>query len=82
MSGVDLQSKVMELQLPVFNPSQGDSSRKEVMGREAVRIWCPHWDQPSGESLPVVPAKLVKRIIKGDYLDMSEMLSDNMEVER
>ena len=34
-----------------------------------------------GESLPVVPAKLVKRNIKGDYLDIEEMLSDNMEVE-
>ena len=34
-----------------------------------------------GESLPVVPEKLVKRIIKGDYLDMAETLSDNMEVE-
>ena len=35
-----------------------------------------------GESLPVVPAKLVKRILKGDFVDMSELLKDNMGVER
>ena len=91
-SGVDLQSKVKELQLPVFNPSsgQGDSA-----GKQAVEL--PRGDEDKGnediapalgatsfilsESLPVVPAKLVKRIIKGDYLDMAEMLSDNMQVE-
>lgn len=35
-----------------------------------------------GESLPVVPAKLVRRILKGDYIDMSEFLKDNMEADR
>ena len=34
------------------------------------------------ESLPVVPAKLVKRILKGVFVDMVELLKDNMEVER
>ena len=34
------------------------------------------------EALPVVPPKLVKRIVRGDYIDMAEMLSDNMELER
>ena len=34
------------------------------------------------EALPVVPPKLVKRVIKGDYVDMAEMLSYNMEAER
>ena len=73
LSGVDLQSKVKS---PVFNPSisQGDSSCKEAVellrGNQLPFIL--------GGSLPVLPAKLVKRIIKGDYL---EMLSDNMEME-
>jgi len=31
--------------------------------------------------LPVVPPKLVKRIVRGDYFDMAEILSDNMELE-
>ena len=34
------------------------------------------------ENLPVVPARLVKRILKSDYIDMAELLKDNMEVER
>jgi len=35
-----------------------------------------------GEALPVVPARLVKKILKGEYVDMAELLEDNMEVER
>ena len=34
------------------------------------------------EALPVVPAKLVRRILKGKYVDMAELLSDNLEAER
>lgn len=34
------------------------------------------------EALPVVPAKLVKRIWKGEFVDMAELLKDNMEAER
>jgi len=34
------------------------------------------------EALPVVPARLAKRIVRGDYVDMAELLKDNMEVER
>ena len=91
--GVELQSRVRELQLPVFNPNSG---RGENVRKQAVEL--PRGDEDKGneelasalgatsfilgESLPVVPEKLVKRFIKGDYLDMAEMLSDNMEVER
>ncbi len=32
--------------------------------------------------LPVVPAQLVKRIVKGDFVDMAELLRDNLEAER
>ena len=35
-----------------------------------------------GEALPVVPEKLVKRILKPVFVDMAELLKDNMEVER
>ena len=34
------------------------------------------------ETLPIVPAKLVKKIRKGEFIDMAELLKDNMEVER
>ena len=35
-----------------------------------------------GESLPAVPARLVKKILRGDFVDMAELLRDNMEAER
>ena len=34
------------------------------------------------EALPVVPARLVKKISRGEFVDMSELLKDNMELER
>ncbi len=34
------------------------------------------------EGLPHVPPKLVKKIQKGDYVDMAELLRDNMELGR
>ena len=34
------------------------------------------------ECLPPVPAKLVAKIIKGDFVDMAELLRDNIEAER
>ena len=35
-----------------------------------------------GERLPPIPAKLVPKIQKGDFVDMAELLWDNMEAER
>ena len=35
-----------------------------------------------GEGLPPIPAKLVAKIQKGDFVDMAELLRDNMEAER
>ncbi len=32
--------------------------------------------------LPVVPARLVKRIVKGDFVDIAEILCDNLEAEK
>ena len=34
------------------------------------------------EALPVVPARIVKRILKGVFVDMAEFLRDNLELER
>jgi len=34
------------------------------------------------EALPVVPAKLAQRIRKGEYVEMAELLKDNVEAER
>ena len=35
-----------------------------------------------GEGLPVVPGKIVAKIQKGDFVDMADLLRDNMEAER
>ena len=35
-----------------------------------------------GEGLPPVPAKLASKIRRGEYVDMAELLRDNMELER
>ena len=35
-----------------------------------------------GAALPVVPAKLVRKILTGEFIDMSDLLKDNMESER
>ena len=35
-----------------------------------------------GEALPVVPQKLVRKIVRGDFVDMADLLRDNIELER
>jgi len=35
-----------------------------------------------GAALPVVPGKLAKKIIRGEFVDMTELLKDNIELER
>jgi len=32
-----------------------------------------------GKPLPVVPARLTKKILKGEYVDMAELLKDSMD---
>ena len=34
-----------------------------------------------GDGLPPVPAKVVDKILSGQFVDMTELLRDNMEVE-
>lgn len=34
------------------------------------------------ESLPVAPTKLVKRIVRGEFVDMAKLLKHNMEADR
>ena len=34
-----------------------------------------------GETLPVVPARIVRRVLRGDFVDMAELTEDNLELE-
>lgn len=48
---------------------EAGSSKKDEPPTEAFVL---------GEALPVVPAKLVRHILKAEYVDMAELLKDNM----
>ena len=71
------------LGLPVLdkNPTRMNLSRPGGRGRLLQREG---ENNPFvlSEALPVVPAKLVRRIRRGEFVDMAELLKDNMEVER
>ena len=82
-------SQVGDLHLPTFtgppesNEGGGvasDGIREESGNRESKSDQI----QPFllSDTLPLVPVKLVERILKGEYLDMAEFLKNNMEVER
>ena len=86
--------EVMGLHLPVFReeacldkvrPPRGGPVEEEPtdsqMGEKARPVQEAHPFVLS-EALPVVPSKLVQRILKGEYVDMAEFLKDNAEVER
>lgn len=82
--GIPPAQDVANLHLPVFNdePPPGDTSAKAgdatVAGSGAKSV------APFilGESLPPIPAKLVAKIQKGDFVDMAELLRDNIEADR
>ena len=78
-----------ELNLPVIQESRGGGEAPQQTGivpviegetraesRKEVRQFV------LSEALPVVPARLVKRILKSEFVEMNELLKDNMEVER
>ena len=78
---------VSDLSLPTFTGEAAEGREMapvvhpEVSGKKAEsgEEFAPF---VMSESLPVVPSKLVKRIVKGDYVDMAKLLKDNLELER
>ena len=34
-----------------------------------------------GPTLPMVPARIVRRVLRGDYVDMAELMEENLELE-
>ena len=84
---------VVGLGLPVFHAEPGGTgsagpttsaamSMPESGGKADTPTKCNISSFSLGEGLAPVPAKLVAKILKGDYVDMAELLRDNMEAER
>ena len=87
--GEGSQADVLSLHLPVFGETgdEGDATHRPVpvVGPGPGAADTNDLEGPFvlSEALPVVPAKLVKRILKrGELVDMVELLKDNMEAER
>ena len=75
-----------ELNLPTFTDPSTREAELEKLDLPAI---IPKKIKGSAESafilseaLPVVPDKLVKQIQKAEYVDMEELLKDNMDAER
>ena len=72
------------------SPQPGPPSAREVQASAALQE--AGEKEPKGKAeaqpfilsvcLPPVPSKLVAKIIKGDFVDMAELLRDNIEAER
>ena len=85
------QADLLSLQLPVFGETEdeGNTTHRSVpvvgLGPDPGAAETKHLEGPFvlSEALPVVPAKMVKRILKkGEFVDMAELLKDNLEAER
>ena len=85
----------MELNVPTFTASGGPvppgakPDQVPAGGTPAAPTKGPSKEEPTAEgpfvlseALPVIPAKLVRRILKPEFVDMAELLRDNMEAER
>ena len=78
--------EVASLHLPLIGTERAASSEsadRTSSGSEIVNAEKPIEVTPFtlGEGLPPVPAKLVAKILKGEFVDMVELLCDNMEAE-
>ena len=86
---IPLAGDVEKLRVPVFGGGDEDAGSEvtdvstliPVGGAKEASVSS---DPPFilSEGLPPVPHKLVKKIQKGDYVDMAELLRDNMELGR
>ena len=81
--GVFDAGRVRDLGLPSFEDTLGPVGPGEVSGGTKAQ------GTPSvaaqkfqlGETLPVVPARIVRRVLRGDYVDMAELTEENLELE-
>ncbi len=82
--------RVRDLGLPVFD-DHGSPSVAPVEGPKCVGAGRESASSKKGDvtvqkfqlgpTLPVVPARIVRRMLRGDYVDMAELSEDNLELE-
>ena len=89
LSEVPSASQVEQLNLSGFNAERTHADGLLTSVREKpTDMVTPTTDSPQegpfilSEALPVVPPGIVKRILKGAFVDMAELLKDNLEMER
>ncbi len=82
-------ARVRALGLPTFGEAESSMKTKAVEKRMVQKEKEASKQQKTGEApfvlseaLPVIPAKLVKRVEKEEFVDMADFLKDNMELER
>ena len=86
--GAEKGKTITNLKLHQFNSKLEKAGHIREMARQGVLVpKVMHTEDGNtlfilGDTLPVVPANLVKQIIKGEFVDMVELLKDNMEAER
>ena len=88
------EREVASLRLPVFDrevvqdvpgrPAEGERPGETLQTGKAEPAEGSKSTTPFllGEGLPPIPAKLVVKIQKGDFVDMAELLRDNIEADR
>ena len=76
VAGLNLPDQEMEARRSPDGIRVGETASKEQLDPTGGSSF------PLGEGLPPIPAKLVAKIQKGDYVDMAKLLQDNMEAER
>ena len=90
MGGAEDPEAVRELGLPSFEADLRTAALEVSEGEAAVGMATSRTKEVNpdslpfvlSETLPIVPAKLVRKILSGDFVDMAELLKDNMEAER
>ena len=90
LGGMEDPKAVRELGLPSFEADPGTTATEVPEGETVAGVIVVKKKEVNpdslpfvlSETLPVVPAKLVRKILSGEYVDMAELLKDNMEAER
>ncbi len=76
-----------DLGLPTIDATAATTPESAVPGvpKQGEPSKAPELKAPSkfqlGQTLPVVPARIVRRILKGDFVDMAELVEENLELE-